>query len=100
MDGLPFDAYINFQQADQYKLPTNSYYDYGFYANDGSQTIPLSTLTSGMKNRNSGKMLVGIYNPHFLTQNVKIKYYTTDEDYTSNFLLIFFKDRIIVRCFS
>ncbi len=95
MDGLPVDAYIGFQEENEYKLPTEIYYNYGFHANDGSQVIPLATLTSGMKNKNAGKMLLGIYNSHFMDENVKIRFYTIDEDKDdkSNFFGFFAKEK-------
>ena len=80
MDDPPLKAYVNFQRADQYKLPTDSSFDYRFQAEDGDRAIPLAVLTYGMKNRDEAKMLLGIYNEDNTMRTVQIRYYSTEQD--------------------
>jgi len=71
---------MDFQEADEYQLPDDGYFDYAFYVQDGNRDIPFQVLTDGMPNRSQGKMLLGVYNPYKSNVNVQIEYYKTDAE--------------------
>jgi len=73
----PLDAFVNIQSADDFKLPNDIDFDYALELPDGNSNIPFETLTKGMKNRNEGRMLLGVRNPYVSDVDVQIRYFTS-----------------------